>query len=247
VLGITVSPSVIQWQDGEGQRAEYFSPTRRSVVQALPPLRVPHDRQDPHLFRMFEDYLRYACIEGGPDEPCVCSIHLRHAIEASANSDDAWALAICVAFEGIAGLVPVGSDPPPADVIERVKQIIAKLDSDPIVPNDIVKRVSNSIGRLNEPRLIDRLFPLIEHGKIDNDVLVSWKRLRNSSAHGTLTKGGRAKSQKLIDRIFLVTSGLHQVIFHLIGYQGDFTNYGRADPNTFARTSYPLEVTAPVT
>jgi hypothetical protein len=97
----------------------------------------------------------------------LCSYHLHNACEASANSMDAWAIALCVAVEGIANLSTVELPE------EKLKQlgalrafILAQVSS-----NDAhrvhIDRIVGIMAGLTNVRAIDKLRRLAEEGKVN--------------------------------------------------------------------------------
>ena len=179
---------------------------------------------------LFSKYLEYVINNSMNDEWNKCSVHLNQALEASANAADAWAVALCIAVEGCASLVN-WTETPMAKTARKalgrhVREHLKNTDSQ---GTDFEKRATGLIGMLANPRLQDRLSPLLADGWVNVEHIEAWKQLRHPGAHGTVLQFSGSDDNQFdafLLKIHKVTMLMYHLCFYLIGYKGLQTNYG---------------------
>jgi hypothetical protein len=85
---------------------------------------------------------------------------------------------------------------------------------------------------LSNTRLKDRVKPLIAAGKVEHSYVKSWGALRHPSVHAAGLHPSTEKVQEQLDLIDDTSVLMYQIIFSLIDYEGEYTDYGS--------TGYPL-------
>jgi hypothetical protein len=182
-----------------------------------------------NFWHLFGKYLEYVVTNSTDSDWNKCSVHLNHALEASANSADAWAVALCIAVEGCAGLVD-WTETPAANAHRKAlgKYVRAHLKDVCLQGTDFEKRATGLLGMLANPRLQDRLSPLVADGWVNAEHIEAWKQLRHPGAHGTVMQFSGLDSDQIsafLLKIHKASMLMHHLCFYLIGYQGPHTNY----------------------
>ena len=229
-----VVPRVIEYHRGVDKTLRLLSPRPISERTRLRRPISSHHLIDYEMpWRLFRCYLEYiASYSGSGWHPCV--LHLHNAIEASTNSLDAARLGLCVAVEGLANLIPI------TEAGEEEKKAIKKLSRTMrcvlkrfgLTGTTLGKRAEGVLGQLNNPRVKDRLEPLVQAGAIRPTLIDAWWTLRNGAAHAAAFDIDYAKpeeTQKLLVGIDKVTTLMYEIIFHLIGYEEEYTDYSEPD------------------
>jgi hypothetical protein len=105
------------------------------------------------------------------------------------------------------------------------------------------------MGTLSTKGTKDVLHDLAKIGAIELSYISAWSWLRNGKVHPKLKnlgRPGRVEYQKILTKTSRVQVLIHQLVFHLIGYQGPFTDYGSDAVNqNFPNKAYPLEISKP--
>ena len=195
-----------------------------------------------HGWRLFEAFLAYVIEKTPGTHWNPVAYHLHGAYEATANSIDARAVGLCVAVEAIAGLIEVESDAAQAREVEDYQKAAgAWLETRTDFSETIVKRAKGLIDAMGSRRPQDTLNSLALKDLVEKDYIGSWSYLRNRHVHPKLKDLGKPSepdTQKLLDSIHKVEVLLHQMTFHLISYDGHFTDYGVPG---FQSKKYPLK------
>lgn len=213
---------------------DFLSGTRRDVaIQASAPAR-PHGLFKPPISR--QDYIRAAndfwalfgrylqFITGRSEESWhPCSRHLHFVGQAGHSGVHGLALALGVTVEGLLRtLFP--ADSPAVDRAE-VEELRAYVRQWPSRPGSrlSVERLDGLIGQLMTASAAERLQHLASRGVIEGAKIGAWKQVRNAAAHGSEPEV--RVEQGLIDNSFAATVLLYQLVFHAVGYAGQYTDY----------------------
>ncbi|MBD8650992.1 hypothetical protein IFT66_07860 [Rhizobium sp. CFBP 13726] len=152
----------------------------------------------------------------------------------------AWAIGVSVAAEGIAKLLP----PPPAqdnDDFLKLRTDILKFMEAGAYEKPLQRRIAGMMKGLDSVGPKGLMYALVPSGHALDEDVKAWSGLRNQAVH---TSGGKAPAvsdnsfQQLIDAIHTVYRLLHMMTFSLIGYEGDFTDYGSRG---FPTRSFPYK------
>lgn len=218
-------------------------------VQLLPPISANTAASWTHNWQLFLQYFEYIIRNGTPMFWHHCSYHIRNAREASSNTLDARALGLSVAVEGLADLIEFSI--PVEERGRRAAYVKAISDFSESLP-DVSKlhiRLKGLLGMMSQIRVQDRLAELAAIGRVTPSYVKAWAKLRNRYAHPKrvdLKPSDRLAMQMLLDRIHQTETLMYQIVFHLIGYTGAFTDYGRHGKHAFPTGTYPLSIPDPI-
>jgi hypothetical protein len=225
---------------------ELSSPWRKSArTQFSPPISPAsaHFREDG--WRLFGAYLAYVTQKTSGTHWNPVAYHLYNACETTANSVDAWAVGVSVAVEAVTGLIAIdGDDDKARELALYQKRVLAWIAEQNDLSADVVKRAQGQINAMSNKRPQDTLYVLATAGRVEKNYVDAWSYLRNRHVHPRLQdleKPTPVDMQKLLDHIRRAEVLLRQLTFHLIHYEGHFTDYGILD---FPSKQYPssLEV-----
>lgn len=246
-LRFLLAQSVITRVKVQGSQVELNSGARRSSSTRLgPPISRGSDAFLNNSWQLFDCYLGYILRETKTPYWNPCSNHLHNALEASANSMDAWAIGLGVAVEGVAGMLSYSL---PNEQKTRMKEL-QKFITTQVNNSDTHKasgnRIQGLVAGLTAVRAIDKMLWLTQQGGTESAYVDAWKSLRNRGVHPTTGKTDIASLdyQKYIDELHKVGVLLYHIVFHLIGYSGPFTDYGGRG---FPEKQYPFPPPLPAT
>jgi hypothetical protein len=231
-------------QDRTSYHIELFSPAPKSTsVQMFPPISPAVSGYYQHAARMFVLYLDFLLANTPHPYWNHVTYYVHNATEASANSIDAWALSLSVAVEGLCNFMPFEiSKEEKAKVSTFRRWILAQVKGhDQYV--GYAQRVEGLLSMMGKPTVKQRLEHLAASGHIDVAFGKAWNDLRNSRAHPKVEDLNNLSSdhnQKVFDLIGQVTSLMYQIVFHLIGYEGPYMDYGI---HNYPTRQYPMAKT----
>ncbi len=105
------------------------------------------------------------------------------------------------------------------------------LDEQRTLSDYVKNRAQKLIEKTGSKGTKQKLRELAEKGYVDRKYVDAWDRLRNRHVHPNLTDlklPGPSEYRELLQRLWQVGTLLHQLTFYIIGYNGPFTDYGRA-------------------
>lgn len=230
--------------EGDSLSLELASPQRRSLhTQFRPPISPASIESRTHGWKLFDNYLSFVVNMRTDTQWNLVAYHLHNACESTANSIDAWAMGVSVAVEAIASLVKIPSDDVTAKRINLFQKRMREYLNAQTDFKEFLPRMGGLIDQLGNKRTQDTLHALSNSGYVKKSYINYWKELRNRQVHPTLQnlkKPDFTDFQKLLDQIHCVEVLLYQLIFHLIKYEGPFSDYGVAN---FPVKQYPLDET----
>jgi hypothetical protein len=228
VLGRPLHVSLLEQGAVARLETTLYPPGRNVRTIPWPPLETKGTPQGPDLVRLFERYLTFASTHPVEEQVHPCSMQLAHAHEASASFTEAWAVGLCVAFEGIANLVPFTPSEETDSVVAQIQKVAGRLLKRHNIEEVLQNRVIGLLSQLSQTRVLDRLRSLVEAGYIREEEVRTWTKLRNARVH-TAKFGADDLSdyrvQQMFDAIFSVYTTLNKITFHLIGYEGHYIDY----------------------
>ena len=198
-------------------------------VPAFPPLAINTSEHTAEHLSMLNCYLAY--LSDQPDEGIWSrpSSFLSMLRRASESSIDGWLIGICVAVEGLAGLIELAPSTLSSELI-KFQSHVADWVKEEKISEDNRKRIEGLVGQLGAIRAQDRMISLVASGHLIQDDLAVWKKVRNSAVHTRKSGADDLKAEKLqvrIDHLHDVYRLLYSIIFHVIGYSGKFTDYAQ--------------------
>jgi hypothetical protein len=222
---------------------ELTSPFRKAPKTSLkPPISHGTTEFREYGWKLFGCFLTYVTAQTDETHWNPAAYHLHNARESTANSIDAGAIGVSVALEAIASLAATEHGEDQIKRIENFQQHLRDHLSTQIEFADFKIRLDGMLGSWSKKRPQDTLHELAERGFIQKNYIASWTNLRNRHVHPTLADlepPSPATYQRVLDNTYRVEVLLYQVIFHLIGYEGPFTDYGAEG---FPNKNYPLAV-----
>ncbi|MCH8685870.1 hypothetical protein [Pedomonas mirosovicensis] len=196
-------------------------------VPSFPPLATHTTQYTSQLIGLLRCYLRY--LMALPDEGIWSppSSFLSLLRRSSESSIDGWLIGICVAVEGLAGLIEFEPSKL-ADELASFQENAAAWISAQGISDGNRKRIEGLIGQLNTVRPRDRMMSLVPGGYLLEDDIKTWTKARNSAVH--TRRAGLAdlkprNLQKSIDQLHRIYRLLYSIIFYVIGYRGVYTDY----------------------
>ena len=232
---------------GRELHLELSAARRKSArTQFRPPISPGSSNFLKHGWRLFGTYLAYVTEKTHGTHWNPVAYHLYNACEATANSVDSWAVGISVAVEAVAGLIVfAGDDDNARELALYQDRVLTWLANQKDLSPDILKRAEGQLSAMNNKRPQDILYALADTGRVEKNYVDAWRYLRNRHVHPKLQdieKPTPVDMQKLLDHIHKVEVLLRQLTFHLIGYEGPFTDYGARGTHDFPSKQYPLAV-----
>lgn len=225
---------------------ELASPRPKAAhTQFKPPISRGSREFHDHLWPLFEKFLIYviANTEAGGDDRHWNSVayHLYIARESTSASIDAWAVGVSVAVEALVSLVEVPGNPDVnGDWAVFRSRALEWLEEQANFSEGIKTRARGLIGSSADKGVKQTLRELAEMRRVDKTHVDAWDKLRNRHVHPKLADlriPGSAEYRELFRLLWEVEMLLHELTFHLIGYEGPFTDYSR---EAFASRQYPL-------
>ncbi|WP_157003157.1 hypothetical protein [Ralstonia sp. A12] len=227
------------------QMLELVSPGQASLrPHFCPPIALAAWEYRTHGWKLFSAYLAYVLKNTQDTYWNPLAYHLHNARESSANSIDAWAIGVSVALEAVASLVALKADPDNEKKVAAFQQLMFDYIATLLGYEGVAQRMEGLIKGLSASRPQDALHALAHDGFITKKYVAAWGQLRNRHVHPKikdLNKPDQKQQQKMIDRIHCVHVLLAQLTFHLIGYDGPYTDYGAKG---FPQETYPLPAPA---
>ena len=214
-------------------------------TQFKPPISRGSNEFHHHTWPLFEQFLTYviANTEAGGDGRRWNSVayHLYIARESTYASIDAWAVGVSVAVEALASLVNLPINPDAnGDWTDFRKRALEWLEKQADFSEGIKRRARGLIGSSADKGVKQTLRELAEIGHVDKRHAAAWDKLRNRHVHPKLADlrlPGSAEYRDLFRLLWQVEMLLHQLTFHLIEYEGPYTDYSREG---LASQQYPL-------
>jgi hypothetical protein len=223
------------------------SPERKSANTRFPaPISTGSIDYHNHGWPLFWRYLTY--VRDHTDETYwnAVAYHIHNARESTANSVDAGAIGVSVAMEAIASLLAGEYSKEEKNEIENLQRHVLDCVGKHPDLGKYAERLRGLMGGLATKGTKDVLHELAKKGAIEPSYIAAWSWLRNGKVHPKLKNLKRpdlVENQKMLTKTSRVEVLIHQLVFHLIGYQGPFTDYGvEAAEQRFPNKAYPLPV-----
>jgi len=218
----------------------YGSSSQIRRVPTFPPLEIHTSQYSVQHVKLLRCYLAY--LFSSPDEGIWSppSSFLSLLRSASEGSIDSWLIGICVTVEGLAGLIEYTPAPVTAE-LAKFQEHVAKWIKDEGISESSAKRITGLIGQLGSARPIDRMMSLVPRKLLYEADIKTWSKARNSAVHTRRSNAAdmeRGKLQSRIDQLHDVYRLLYFIIFHVIGYDGKYTDYAE---HHFPVRAYPPE------
>lgn len=219
VLGQQLALMVVETSVA-GQHVTRLTSPARGHGRMSPPLQF--QRMDGgQVWRMFTNYFRHIHPNAELGWHPI-SRHVGSAIESTAASLEARVLALAVAVEGLAGDCFPGLAPVNPSFLAELDAVQTALQG-VMLTDQSRGRISGSINAMRSARNSDVLRAFLTNNQLPNSLFESWRRLRNTSAHGG-GAGGR-EMETILRLKSEVLSLLYSLVFAAINYTGHRTDY----------------------
>jgi len=187
----------------------------------FPPI-VNAFQSSPYFCELFDKYMTYILANQTGIKIHPISAQIRSICHASMGSIQAQALTLAVAIESILKFLQPVNDKPSSEIKEGIKkaQNYFKTWGGPSILTDQIK---GFLARLNDTNASKKFDELIKKGIITKQQKDAWNKLRHKLAHGSIDISGSL--QEILDLSNMVLVMFYFLIFHIIGYQGKYTNY----------------------
>lgn len=223
---------------------ELASPRPKALrTRFEPPISPGSSDFESHGWLLFNRYLEYVVRNTHPEPEGLwnaVAYHLYNARESTSASIDAWAVGVSVAVEAVVSLTNPTDQETDGKWTAFRKRMLGWIDGQLDIVEHIKKRARGLIGASAGKGAKQKLRELAENGYVDQECINAWDAVRNRHIHPNLADlrvPGPPEYRELFIRLWRVGTLLHQLTFHLIGYEGPFTDYGR--PGLVSRR-YPL-------
>lgn len=213
---------VVETTSASEQVTRFISPSsERGHGGISPPLQFHRLDEGGNIWRMFCNFFRRVHAENTPGwHPISC--HIGSVIESSAASLDTEILALGVAVEGLVGECFPNLAPVSADFLRELDLVQAAMRNVTLTDQSRA-RIAGSINAMRSPRNSDILRAFLANNNLPSDLFESWRRLRNTSAHGG-GAGGR-DIETILRLKSEVLSLMYSLVFAAINYNGLRTDY----------------------
>jgi hypothetical protein len=185
------------------------------------------DRKGEYLWKLFDKYLSYILKYKGKTKWHPMSIFIYRVILSSAAYLETFALETAVAIEGLLLTEFKALASPTVEFVTRLSKVSEFINTTSGVDDTLKLRICGAIADMKKSRATDKLRALVKSGIIEEKEYKTWKKLRNKSTHPT--QPAFVELQKLLDLCNIVITLFYKLIFHTIGYEGKYMDYGTYD------------------
>ena len=231
VLASPLSWSAIRLIDEGTEELRIRSPRERPSSNGNPPILQHLQPPTGDTWCIFDCYLRYVLRGSQPPEPKLhpLSSQVFSVRNSAGASIEAQSLALTVAVENVLNTFLLETGQPSDPDIAALKDLMEHLKDWPTKNQSprkrAMERAMGAIGGFKNASATDRLRALVSEGVVSQNGVEAWKKLRNAATHGDWSQL-RQNRQHWADLTGAVSTLFHQLIFHLIGYKGAYTDYG---------------------
>lgn len=193
--------------------------SQKSRVQ--PPLHFDSVDREGYVWKMFELFFKYSLSYQEPDwHPLYEQVH--KVIESGKASIEAHSLTLAVSIEGLLKLCFNEVALPDDEFKNLVKEATDEINKSGI-DSILKKRLQGVLGAMKRPRAKDMLYSLQQAGIVEERLITSWSNMRNSSAHSDSID--LSEIQDYLNDCSAMCVLFNQLIFYVIGYKGEYTDY----------------------
>jgi|GEM_PF-4247080 len=191
-----------------------------------PPVNVDCMEEAPWL--LFAKYLEYLIKNSQGRFWHTSSERVYNVCQASGCNLDVWALVLCVSVEGLVGLATYQEKENDGSKKKELQKHVCQWMIDNNFPDNLMKRVNGILSQVNKTAAKAKLYWLAAQGCVDARHIKAWDSLRNKRAHAIPHDVDSYKTkdyQIIMDQINSATVLMYQLTFHLVGYQGKYSDY----------------------
>jgi hypothetical protein len=203
--------------------------SRGAKARTYPPIQHLHPNYLKDISKLFLAYLDYTISNGPKDEWHPISFHLSNFIDSSTADVHLQAMALGVAIEGVLAFIDVPKDKQQIVAAEQFRSAVLEFAQQTYPSSNLPRRLEGMLGRLTEISPQDKINWLSDLGWIEESQKKTWSNLRNKHVHPSrkfIDPTDAAYLQSLVDSLHKAVTLFHQIIFFIISYEGEFTDYG---------------------
>lgn len=184
----------------------------------MPPLRFHGSDKVDHIWRMFGNYFMTIRSHLSPDwHPISCQIG--RVLASSMASIEVQVLTLSIAVEVLASKYFTNLVSPDPELLRDLDAVINMISDLKLTSRN---RILGALNVLKKSRNSDIVRQFISHHSLDPGLFASWRKLRNSTAHGDADGYEAEKLFRLKDEVLFL---LYSMVFAIIGYRGPRTNF----------------------
>lgn len=207
---------------------------RQTKPELIYSIHVPvyvFDRKVEYIWKLFDKYLSHILKYKGKPIWHPMSIFIYRVILSSAVYRETFALETAVAIEGLLLTEFEKLASPTAEFETELSKASEIINATSEINDTLKLRICSAIADMKKSRAIDKLRALVKSGIIEEKEYKTWQKLRNESTHPT--RPAFVELQNLLDLCDIAIALFYKLIFHTIGYEGKYRDYGT--------DSYPLK------
>ena len=175
------------------------------------------------VWRLFDCYLKHVLLNE-VDYFHPISHEIYSVIESGKASLDIEALTLSVSIESLLKEEMSKLYRISAELTKNICVAKELVQESEILDKDFKNRVVGVFSAMKNARAKDILFALRDNDLIDKELVKTYGDLRNKSAHGGKSSG--ADLQNHFNRVSAVLVLFYQLLFLVIKYEGEYTDYG---------------------
>lgn len=188
-----------------------------------PPINTKDPRNTSFVWQLFDNYLNYIIHYKEEYKYHLISVYNLQVLKGSEGSIEPMMLTLGIAVEGILNEAFPELKKLPENKIEELERS-KKIIKDSSLEKDFKNRLIGAMERWDTRSATSMLYYLVETEVVKNEEVNAWKKIRNPTAHAVLPDSNDL--QELVDFCHTVSVLFYKLIFHAIGYNGKYTNYG---------------------
>ncbi|MDM0008380.1 hypothetical protein QTI51_26650 [Variovorax sp. J22G73] len=189
-----------------------------------PPLNPRGSDRD--FYALVSSYYKHACATATGNDVSPISAKLGGLYTLKSVWIDTVALVVSVAIESLVKgekFKDLGSVDPE---LKRQMEIMKAAIDESTADKSFRGRGLGLIGRMGEVGIKEKLTALANCGALASTDPETWRKLRNSAAHGSL-RIDPAKMQEMLDNVFKSVTMVYKLVFMEIGYAGKYTDFSQ--------------------
>lgn len=212
-------PSIVNIWNNQTRSVTVYSKKRDMslITRLVPPVTDRIDQYETFC-NLFDKYFIFVnAFQDKSFHPI--SSQIRAIIRASAGSLETEILILVIAVETIVRLIVPNQPLTPEEIIlvDDLKKHVKKW------PQQIKDRILGSLAKLDDSGASRRLKQLIKLGVITKEQLEAWTSLRPQVAHGEAISS--KDLQHMLDNYYRILALFYRLVFHAIGYEGEYIDY----------------------
>lgn len=212
----------------DGKKEIRIKAIKKSVVKTRiqAPINYQNKFQNENVWRLYELYLSFI-IKNTENTQHPVSDLFHSILESGKASLDVEALTLSVSIESLLKDELNDIYSLSGTLIKDLKKEVKRIEKSKTLSDEYKARIKGALSSMGSARAKDILFVLRDQSVIDKGLVSTYSKLRNKTAHGTRVSG--ADIQNYFNQTSAVLVLFYHLTFLLIGYKGEYTDYGSYD------------------